>query len=316
MSPTSRHLLATLALVLAFASGAVAQQAPASGTYAVPSGWKLEAQESQVILSAPKDEALIYLMIYRDDRESWRVVDDYAYNLSGDRARKVKIVSRDIFSSGGKEFARVRLTMQRKGNPAYLQTAFAIPVEGGNLMMLSVTQESTIDQYAPDIRLVLNSVLPKETTTAHKPEPFAIERPHVGLKLMVAPSWTVEPESQGEYSGVPYLKITRDNALLSLSSKQDRSTPKEYLASVEKNTRDQSKSYEKLSEQPQTVAGIQGTRLDVRTVNKQGIALRRWIVVVSRNGRHYVIAAGAPEASFDQYAADLEAMIASVALID
>jgi hypothetical protein len=64
------------------------------------------------------------------------------------------------------------------------------------------------------------------------------------------------------------------------------------------------------------VAGIQGTRLEVRTVNKQGIPVRRWIVLISRNGRHYVIAAGAPETSFDKYGVDLNAMIASIALMD
>jgi hypothetical protein len=242
-------------------------------------------------------------------------VDEYAENLSGDGA-KVKIVSKDIFRRGGKEYARVILTVQRKGRPTYEQNAVAIPVEGGNLLMLSGAQESKLAQYATDITLVLNSVLPKEATAEQEPEPFPVERPHVGLRLMVAASWTVEPESEGNYSGVPYLKITRDNALLSLSSKQDPRTPKDYLAEIEKNTRDQSKSYEKLSEQPQTVAGIQGTRLEVRTVNKQGIPVRRWIVLISRNGRHYVIAAGAPETSFDKYGVDLNAMIASIALMD
>jgi hypothetical protein len=202
VSLRKRHVVAVFALLLAFGGGAVAQQAPASGTYAIPSGWKLEASESQVILSLPRDEALIYLLIYRDHRESWRVVDEYAEKLSGDGA-KVKIVSKDIFRRGGKEYARVILTVQRKGRPTYEQNAVAIPVEGGNLLMLSVAQESKLAQYATDITLVLNSVLPKEATAEQEPEPFPVERPHVGLRLMVAASWTVEPESEGNYSGVP-----------------------------------------------------------------------------------------------------------------
>jgi hypothetical protein len=316
VSLTNRHLIATFALLIGLVCGAVAQQAPESGTYAVPSGWKLEAQESKVILSAPRDEALVYLLIYRDNRESWQVVDEYVERFSEGRAKEVKIVSKDIFKRGGKDYARVTLTTHRKGGPTYLQNAFAIPIEGGHLLMLAVAQEQKLGQYEPDITQVLNSVLPKEAIGTQKPEPFLVERPTVGLKIMVAASWIVEPESKGEYSGVAYLKITRDNALLSISSKQDSRTPKDYLADVEKNTREQSKSYEKLSEQPQTVAGIQGTRLDVRTVNRQGIPVRRWIVLISRNGRHYVIAAGAPETSFDQYVADFNAMFASVVLID
>jgi hypothetical protein len=316
VSFTNRHLIATFALVIALACGAVAQQAPASGTYAVPSGWKLEAQESLVLLAAPKDEALVYLLIYRDNRESWQVVDDYADKVLKGHEKEVKIVSKDIFKRAGKDYARVTLTTHRKGGPTHRQNAFAIPIEGGTLLMVADAQEQKLAQYEPDITQVLNSVLPKEATAPQKPEPFLVERPTVGLKILVAASWIVEPESKGEYSGVTYMKITRDNALLSLSSKQDPRTPNDYLADVEKNTREQSKSYQKLSEQPQTIAGIQGTRLDVRTVNKQGIPVRRWIVLISTKGRHYVIAAGAPETSFDQYVADFNAMFASVVLMD
>jgi hypothetical protein len=40
VSLRKRHVVAVFALLLAFGGGAVAQQAPASGTYAIPSGWK------------------------------------------------------------------------------------------------------------------------------------------------------------------------------------------------------------------------------------------------------------------------------------
>ncbi len=316
VSPSTRHLVAAFVFALALSTVAVAQQAPAAGTFTVPSGWRLETEDSKVILSAPRDEALVYLMIFSDNRESWQVVDDYVYNVAQDRAKKVKIVSKDIFKRNGKEYTRVVLSVRRKDGSTYSQNAFGIPVEGGNLVMLAVAHESMLANYAPELTLILYSVLPKEAIARQEPQPFPVDRTDVGMKLMVAASWTVEPGSMGEHSRVPYLKITRDNALLSLSSKQDPRTSKDYLAEVEKNTREQSKTYEKLSEQLQTVAGVAGTRLELRTVNKQGIPVRRWIVVLSRNGRHYVIAAGAPESSFDQYIADFNAMIATVAFTD
>ena len=86
------------------------------------------------------------------------------------------------------------------------------------------------------------------------------------------------------------------------------------MAEVEKNTKKQSKTYTKLSEQAQTIAGITGTRLELRTTTPEGVAVRRWVIVFSREHLHYVVAAAAPENEFEQYAADFNAMIASVAL--
>jgi hypothetical protein len=288
--------------------------APAPGTYVVPAGWREERSEKNVILSITGDKALIYLWIYRNDkRESWQVAGEFAAKQIEQKNFKWTVVSKDLYKYADKEVSRITLNMEAKGKPTRQELILAIPVEGGNLFMLINTIESNLAEYQDAINSVMNPLLP---TAPANPKAYPASNATVGLKLMVAPAWAAEPISYGEHSGVAYLKITHGNALLSLSSNQDTRSPKEYVSEVEKNARDQSKSYAKLKEEPGTVAGIQGTRLELRTTNTSDIAFRRWVFVFSRGDRQYVVAAAAPESEFEQFSDDFKQMIASVALVD
>lgn len=292
----------------------VQQVAPAPGTYVIPQGWREERSDGHVILSVPNDKVLIYLWIFRNDkRESWRAAGEFASNQVGQsKDMKWTVVDRNIYNYGDKEVARITLTQESKGRPKRHEFILAIPIDGGNLFMLVNAIESSLGEYENAINGVMDPLLPK---SPKDPTPYPVSSTNVGLKLMVAPDWHTEPESRGERSGVYYLKITNGNALLSLSSHEDPRSSKEYVAEVEKNMREQSKSYEKQGETVESVAGIPGTRLEVRTIGTDSkVPVKRWVFVFSRNNRHYVVAAAAPEGGFEKLTNDFKQMIASIAL--
>jgi hypothetical protein len=290
----------------------VQRVAPNAGTYAVPQGWREERSDTDVILSVPG--ALIYLWLNRNDkRETWQAATEFAGNQIEDKNFKWTVVSKNIYRYGEQEVSKVTLDMEAKGRPKRQEFILAIPVQNGILFMLVNVIEAKLGEYEEAINSVMNPLLP---VAAADPKPYPASNSTVGLRLLVSPTWNVAPISLGENSGAAYLEIKRGNALLSLSSKQDSRSPKEYVSEVEKNIKQQCKKYDKLGEATEVVAGIQGTRLELRTTTTSDIPIRRWVVVFSRDNRHYVVAAAAPESEFDQFASDFKQMIASIALSD
>jgi hypothetical protein len=285
----------------------VAQQAPAPGSFLVPEGWTVTSEPQRAILKPSEGNARMSLSVYRDKREPMQVCVDFVNSQMKDKSKNFDVMSKKIFSYANKELARLEVKVKPQGGRAEKEWVLGVPVEGGTLLLVANMAEAVSKKYEPVMDRVAKSVLPKYEAKWHP-----VTNDKVGVRLMVAPLWVVDTDPEGKSNASP-LEVKKGDALLVLSSKQDKRSVKDYVAELEKETKAHSKSYDKVKEERQPIAGVSGTRLDVKTTTTEGVPMREWLVVFARDNRLYLVKASAPEGHFEQYASDFTSMIGSVA---
>jgi len=305
-----RHILRVLVTVglmlVSMEPLLVAQQAPAPGSFLVPEGWTLKAGTQRATITAPEGSARMSVSVYPDGRDAMQVcVNFLKYQMKGG-PKIFDVVSKKMFSYSSKELARLEVTVKPHGRAAEREWILGVPVERGTLLIVANMPESSSKKYEPILDRVAKSVLPKYETKWH-----AVTNDKFDVRLMIAPLWEVDADADGK-SDLSPMMITKGDARLSLSSKEDQRGAKEYVENLEKEIKTRSKTYDRLVEEQQPIAGVLGTRLELNRTTTDGVAMREWLVVFSRDNRFYLVKASAPQTHFEQYEADLRNMISSV----